>query len=88
MINVIVATCFVVFIGLGNFLCSIMQPRYAIHFDQGDENIGRSLLKISFARRVDHSKRRTLFCFGFRSATIGVNRGLGPLLHALVFYSF
>jgi len=45
-------------------------------------------LKISFARRVDHSKSRTLCCFGFRSATIGGNRGLGPLLHVLCARSF
>ena len=48
----------------------------------------RSLLKISFARRVDHSKSRTLCCFGFRSDTIGGNRGLGPVLHALCARSF
>jgi hypothetical protein len=36
-------------------------------------NSFRSLLKISFVRRVDHSKSRTLRCFGFRSATIGGN---------------
>jgi hypothetical protein len=45
--------------------------------------MSKSLLKISFARRVDHSKSRTLCCFGFRSATIGGNRGSEPLLHAL-----
>jgi hypothetical protein len=48
----------------------------------------RSLLKISFVRRVDHAKSRTLFCLGFRSATIDGNRGLRPLLHALCASSF
>src|SRR5437899_11166927 len=48
----------------------------------------RSLLKISFAGRVDHSQSRTFCCFGFRSATIGANRGSELLLHALCARSF
>jgi hypothetical protein len=47
MINVIVATCFVVFIGLGNFLCSIMQPRYAIQFDLGKALGGHNCVRRS-----------------------------------------
>ena len=70
MISVIVATCFVVFIGLGNFLCSIMQPRYAIHLDDDAfrlhglsndyapfniQNVGGNLV-VTFAHREEGSK--------------------------------
>ena len=60
MISVIVATCFVVFIGLGNFLCSIMQPRYAIQFDQGKALGGHNCVRWSENREcqevVDRSE--------------------------------
>src|SRR5467141_2934879 len=64
------------------------QLRRSPHLLHPRSSVPRSLLKISFARRVDHSKSRTLCCFGFRSATIGGNRGSGPLLHALCARSF
>src|SRR5205823_14473068 len=48
----------------------------------------KSLLKIAFTQRVDHSKSRALCCFGVGSAAIGGNRGSGPLIHALCARSF
>src|SRR5712671_2125460 len=64
MINAIVVTRFVLFIGLGNFLCSIMQPMYAIQFDQGKGLEGHNCLNdgISSGRRkarrtwVEHNR--------------------------------